>query len=55
MMNNKKKYETPEILVTKFEVNKDIMVGEENTAEYIPLEPKEHESATTVPVSFDWE
>lgn len=53
-MNNKKIYETPVMKVTKFEVDKEIMAGEQNTDEWIEIDTKPYESATTAP-DIDWD
>ena len=48
-MNMKKKYETPEMRVIKFEVKKDIMAGEENTAQWAEMSTEPLESGVTIP------
>ncbi len=53
-MNNKMKYQTPELNVIKFEVDKDIMLGEENTDEWVEMSTNPHESWTTI-ADFEWD
>ena len=53
-MNRKMKYKTPEMKVIKFEVNKDIMAGEENTNEWVEMSTHPSESGVTIP-DFEWD
>lgn len=53
-MNNKNVYEAPEIIITKFEVDRDIMDDEANTDEWVEMTTARIESTTFIPTQgFD--